>query len=278
MRHKWLVGWLLPALVWAGPPCPNLDYQHSAIAAIKARGVIRVATIRENPPFYWHSHGALHGYDYDVMQDIAKRLGVKLDVTTVAPGTENPSVLDLVQQKKVDLAIGNLVVNQQAAQQVYFSKPYIQENVVLLVNRKRIHQNNWQLSSTYFRDRSVTIAAVQHSYQAMLSQRFFRQGNIDYFPDFEKALQAVAKGRADMMLVEKDRIMYLLVRHPAWINAVSMLKTQEKNNIALAVNYQSIHLRQWLDFYITIGNASKIGYLSKMQHKYFYTGEANESF
>jgi ABC-type amino acid transport substrate-binding protein len=276
LRNGLLLFLLLPVLAFGSAKCQDLSYQTSQLQKIKASGVIRIATIRDNPPFYWQSHGLTRGYDYEVMQDIAKRLGVELQVITVPPGVAKPSVLDLVQKNQADLAVANLIINQQAAQQVYFTGPYLRESVVLAVNRKKIHTEGWELSAAYFSNKPIKIAVVKHSYQAILTKRLYPKAQMVYFPNFSQALAAVADGKVGIMPVEKQRIVYLLARQPSAVNQVAILKTAVENKVGLVTNYGSIRLHQWLDFYITIGNASKIGYLSKMRQVYFTLGGSHE--
>lgn len=271
-----LLLFLMPISLLASSPCSNTGYQNSTMKAIMDKGYIRIATIGDNPPFYWVSHGVTRGYDFDVMKNIAKTLGVKLKVTVVPHDSQDASIIKLVENNKVDLAMANLVVNQAAAQRVYFTSPYVEENTVLLVNRKKMHVNGWEQSQGYYADKVLKTAVIKNSFQEILSAQLYPKSNPVEYLDYAEAISGLADGKSDILITEIQRVWYLLERNPELESKLVIVKGSRVEGVGFAVNYSSLRLHQWLQFYVTIGRASRLGFLAQMQQKYFYTGADNE--
>ena len=92
-----------------------------ALADIAARGTIRVAVPQDFPPF--GSVGtdmAPMGYDIDVANLIAEKLGVKTELVPVTSANRIP----YLQTNKVDLVISSLGKNAEREAVIDFSTPY----------------------------------------------------------------------------------------------------------------------------------------------------------
>lgn len=263
---------VLPASLLANTLCSGTRYQASTMKRIMTRGTIRIGTITDNPPFYSKSHGLLKGFDYRVMKDIAKRLAVKLEIVPFARSSGTEKLLDAVEQGQVDMAMANITINPVDAKKVYFSQPYIKEDSILVVNRKRMHKLNWGQSLNYFLDKAIKMATI-NGFQEKQSAALYQHAVLLDFEGYSQALHAVAKGGADAMHIELQRAMYLLARQPALTNKLAIIKGKEYADVGFAVGYNSLYLHQWLDFYIRVGKASKLGFLYQMNKKYFYLEE-----
>jgi polar amino acid transport system substrate-binding protein len=89
---------------------------------IKKAGVLKVGVFDSNPPFGSvdpKSH-AIVGYDVDFAQLIAKKLGVKLELTATNPANRIP----LLTANKVDLIVAAMTITDDRAKVVDFSVPY----------------------------------------------------------------------------------------------------------------------------------------------------------
>ncbi len=92
-----------------------------ALADITARGTLRVAVPQDFPPF--GSVGAdmtPQGYDIDVAQLLADKLGVRLELTPVTSANRIP----YLQTDKVDLVISSLGKNAEREAVIDFSDAY----------------------------------------------------------------------------------------------------------------------------------------------------------
>lgn len=89
---------------------------------IKKAGVLRVAAFDSNPPFGFVNETSrqLVGFDVEIAQAIAKKLGVKLELLATNPANRIP----LLTANKVDLVAANFTVTEERRKQVEFSTPY----------------------------------------------------------------------------------------------------------------------------------------------------------
>jgi ABC-type amino acid transport substrate-binding protein len=118
------------AAVWAVPPA-EAQQKDSRLYQITKSGVLRVCTW----PLYFSisfrnpSTGQLEGIDADLMKELAKDMGVKLEVVDTAFGT---FIADL-QANKCDIGMFGVGATMKRAQAVEFSKPYLVTNVYAVI-------------------------------------------------------------------------------------------------------------------------------------------------
>lgn len=92
-----------------------------ALADITARGTIRVAVPQDFPPFGSVSTDMTPmGYDIDIANLIAEKLGVKTELVPVTSANRIP----YLQTNKVDLVISSLGKNAEREAVIDFSTPY----------------------------------------------------------------------------------------------------------------------------------------------------------
>ncbi|SFD79732.1 ABC transporter substrate-binding protein [Paracidovorax konjaci] len=89
---------------------------------IKKAGVVRVAAFDANPPFGQVDPKTrkIVGLDVDVAAELAKALGVKLEIVPTNPANRIP----LLTSGKVDLVLANFTITEERAKVVNFSTPY----------------------------------------------------------------------------------------------------------------------------------------------------------
>ncbi|TNV20138.1 membrane-bound lytic murein transglycosylase MltF [Buttiauxella sp. B2] len=101
---------LLAVALW--PSIPWFGQAENRIAAIQARGILRVSTI-QSPLTYIVYQGKKIGLDYELAQQFADYLGVKLEVT-VRPNIQE--LFDDIDNDKADVIAAGLVYNTQRSQ------------------------------------------------------------------------------------------------------------------------------------------------------------------
>ena len=89
---------------------------------VKKAGVLRVAAFDANPPFGYVDPKTrkIVGLDVDYANELAKKLGVKLEVVPTNPANRVP----LLTSGKVDLVLANFTITEERTQAVNFSIPY----------------------------------------------------------------------------------------------------------------------------------------------------------
>ncbi|MDF2867424.1 MAG: extracellular solute-binding protein family 3 [Gammaproteobacteria bacterium] len=89
---------------------------------------------KDNPPFIMHDKaGHLSGYDIELAKYLAEKLGVGIVFNQEAKTYDE--MIDLVNQKKVDIAMSLITPTLERAQKVRFTRPYLYLHQALLYNR-----------------------------------------------------------------------------------------------------------------------------------------------
>ncbi len=96
--------------------------------AIRKRGVLRVA-MPNNSSSYFLYRGQPVGFQYELAQQLAKKLGVRLEA--VAP-VQQRDVGRLLFDGRVDLIAATLAITEERAKQGMFSRPLFRVNEVLV--------------------------------------------------------------------------------------------------------------------------------------------------
>lgn len=105
----------------AATQAPAQPAGESHLDKIKTAGVIKVGTSADYPPYESvDSNGNKVGFDVDLMSEIAKRLGVKLEWVDMP----FDSLIAAVQEGKIDAAISAFNYTEERDQKIDFSEAY----------------------------------------------------------------------------------------------------------------------------------------------------------
>lgn len=106
--------------------------QKSTFDVVKERGVLK-AGVRSNIPLFGFTDesGKVVGFDVDLVAEIAKSLGVKLEIVPVTGATRIP----LLQQGRVDLVAAALGHYRSRDQVIDFSVEYLKTPLTILVKK-----------------------------------------------------------------------------------------------------------------------------------------------
>lgn len=106
--------------------------QANGLEAVKANGKIVMLTNATFPPFeYIGDNGDVAGVDADVAAEIAKDLGVELEVLDM----NFDLLIDSVKNGKGDFAAAGMTVTPERQEQVDFSKEYVKSSQYLIVQK-----------------------------------------------------------------------------------------------------------------------------------------------
>lgn len=114
---------------------------------VKKAGVLRVGVFDANPPFGFvdAKSGAPVGLDVDYAQEIAKRLGVKVEYRATNPANRVP----LLASQKVDIVAANFTITDERRQQIGFSTPYFASGLQFIAKKGALRQaddlKTWRL-------------------------------------------------------------------------------------------------------------------------------------
>ncbi|AFG35296.1 basic amino acid ABC transporter substrate-binding protein [Fervidobacterium pennivorans subsp. shakshaketiis] len=103
-----------------------------SLTEIKKRGKLIVGTEPTFPPFeFVDEKNQVVGFDIDIANELAKRLGVKLEIVNLPFDSLIPALL----QGKIDLIIAGMTITEERAKVVDFSKPYFEANQAIVVRK-----------------------------------------------------------------------------------------------------------------------------------------------
>jgi len=103
---------------------------NNLLQTIKSNGVIRIGTEGTYAPFTFHdSNGNLTGFDVDIANEIAKRLGVKVQFIE----TKWDGMFAGLDAKRFDAVVNQVSINPDRQAKYDFSTPYIVSKAVLIV-------------------------------------------------------------------------------------------------------------------------------------------------
>lgn len=134
------------ALVFTGCSAPKTTESTPAAEApktlldqIKADGVIKIGTEGTYAPFTFHDKdGKLTGFDVEIAEEIAKRLGVKAEFVE----TKWDGMFAGLDAKRFDAVANQVTIRADRLEKYDFSSPYIVSKAVLIV-----HNDNNDIAS-----------------------------------------------------------------------------------------------------------------------------------
>ncbi len=166
---------------------------------IKARGFIRAA-INNNSAGYYIYRGRRMGFEYELLRDLSKRLGVQLRLILV---DDIDKAFDYLQKGKVDLIAMNLEENFSWANQAAFSVPIGKMSTVLVRNKNFEEITSWdQLAgdTIYVRQGAVYLEQI-NSIRDSLHIEF----HVIESPEHEeKLIDDVADGKIKWTVADQD--------------------------------------------------------------------------
>jgi polar amino acid transport system substrate-binding protein len=172
--------------------CPLGDaHAQQTLAAIKTKGEVVMGTSGTYPPFSLVRAGQLTGFDIDLGNEIAKRLGVKITWQTF----DLPGIIPALTSKRIDVMINSMLKTPERAERMAFSEPYYEGGIVAG------YPPNLTINAP--QDLKGKIIAVQIG---SAGERYVRDNiasivkEIKTYNDFPLALADVELGRADAVV------------------------------------------------------------------------------
>ena len=121
MKHTAILVSLLVAVSLVLSACGGASTAANHLEAVKQAGVIKVGTSADYPPFESvDASGNKVGFDIELMTEVAKRLGVKLEWVDMP----FDSLIAAVQEGKIDASISAFNYTEERDQTIDFSDAY----------------------------------------------------------------------------------------------------------------------------------------------------------
>ncbi len=212
------------------------------LAAIKQRGTLIVGVKTDYPPFGFRSaSGEIEGIEPALAADVAKSLGVKLELVPVLASNR----IQFLEQGKIDLIIATMngtIVRRFAVDIV--KPPYYAAGYNVMVP-KAMKLSSWAEL------KGKTVCGIQDAYYNYAAGMNF-QLQVMSFADTAEALAALRQGRCAGLLYDDTAIEGCMLQ-PEWSGYDMPLESQEVQPWGLAVRkdqpewaaYLSAMVQKW---------------------------------
>lgn len=225
--------------------------QQSTIDQIKERGVLRVPAILNEDPYFNKDPrtGEWRGFVIDMAGDIAKTLGVELEVVE---STWANSILD-VQSGKADIALA-LTALPSRALAISFSAPTYYNSFVIVSPKPEFASATW----ASLNNSAVTLAVDLGSSQDLITQQYLPKANVLRFKTRDEAILAVASGKADA-LVNTVLNSVVMIKRNAALGQVYVPEPVLSSPSVIGINYNADEqfksfISAWADYNRRVGN------------------------
>ncbi|WP_442596768.1 transporter substrate-binding domain-containing protein [Parapusillimonas sp. JC17] len=155
---------------------------------VKQKGELTVGMLVDFPPYgILNTENKPDGYDADVAKQLAKDLGVKVNIVPVT----GPNRIPFLLTNKVDMLVASLAITPERAKQVQFSDPYSAAQIVVFGGKDAKIEKAEDLSG-------LRIGVARASTQDIAVTKVApKDANIRRFDDDASAMQALLSGQVD---------------------------------------------------------------------------------
>lgn len=232
------------------------------------QGKIVVAMYYEDiPPFIMHDkQGNLFGYDIDLANDLGKRMGVEIEFNRKAKTFDE--VVEIVANRKADIALTVLSRTLERAIKVGYSRPYVLLHQALLINRLKAAQLKIETDPVKgLNHKDAKIGVVEGSSYVGFAKQNFPMALIIHYRTWDEVMKDVLEGKVHAGLYDEIEIENWRHSNPgAMIYIQSVIIKDRVDPIAIAMHWEDTHLRSWINLHLE--TIKKNGLLEKLRKTY----------
>ncbi|MBE9888364.1 transporter substrate-binding domain-containing protein [Enterococcus durans] len=225
-----------------GSSSSSSDKSENQLAAIKKSGVLKVATSADYAPFEFHTmvdgKDKIVGSDIDLVNEIAKELGVKAEVSDMSFNT----VLASLKEGKSDIAISAISATDERKEQFDFTDNYYNPPQVVVINKKN---KDAYTSTDALKDKNV--GAQKGSIQEDVVKTQIEGSKLVTIDKVPNMVVEVNQGSLDAMVVEKTIAESYIAQNPDLTIADIALKPSADEAFAIALPKGSSDLQKELN-------------------------------
>jgi ABC-type amino acid transport substrate-binding protein len=176
-----------------------------------APGTLRIGTYFVNPPFEYVSKGARVGFEVDLMNEIARRLGL----APLFVNTQWETILREMEQGRYDCIVGGITITPNRERILAWSTPYMTTTLSLVVNRVK---SPGIRGIADLRDASVGVQAATTDYDAAITmQKQGEIGSVKVYPfdRIEEAMADLEAGKIAAVMKVAPVAVWLAAKRPS---------------------------------------------------------------
>lgn len=203
--------------------CGIQTVQASALADQLAQTkVIRVGTEGTYAPFTFHQDGKLTGYDIDVMNEVAKRLGLTVEYKE----TQWDGMFAGLNAKRFDVIANQVSPNPERAKKYIFSQPYNVSRAVIVTRADNDKINSFADLKGLRSAQSATSNYTELARKA--------GANLITVDSLAQNLELVKQGRVDATVNEQIAVLDYFQKHP---NAGLKIAVKNEDTVGSAFTF-----------------------------------------
>lgn len=221
-----------------------------SLTEIKKRGKLIVGTEPTFPPFeFVDEKNQVVGFDIDIANELAKRLGVKLEIVNLPFDSLIPALL----QGKIDLIIAGMTITEERAKVVDFSKPYFEANQAIVVRK------DGKFEPKKLEELVGKKVAVQLGTTGDLVVSEINGVQVVRFQKFTDAFLELQNGRVDAVVLDEAPAKAYLKKFPKFLIS-TVVDTGETYGIAVKKGNKELlnFVNQTLDILKSSGTYNKL--------------------
>jgi len=242
-----MLRWTL-IMLCAGAAAASAQTQDSRLDAIQKSGVLRVCTPGDYKPFSLAKpDAAWEGIDVDLVQSMAKALGVKADFVK----TSWPKLMDDFVEK-CDLGVGGISVTLDRQKRAYFSQPYMVNGKAPITKCENVQK--FQTVADIDKP-GVTVIENPGGSNERFARANFKQAKIVIYDDNTTIFDEILKGKADVMISESVETLVQQKLRPG-LCAVNPDKPLQYGEMAWLLPRGDGAWKSWVDQWLHLAKAS----------------------
>ena len=252
--HRWLWVGLIGFIFGIGSPADARTLDE----VIKS-GVIKVGVNPTLPPLgKFDEKNEIVGFDVDYANEIAKILGVKLEVVQVG----SPDRISFVASGKIDFVMGAMTRNPERAKVIDFTMPVHTEILGVLTTEGKPHKDWKELNSE-----AVTFVQVRGSTPIKFIAENLPKAKVTQLDNYPDVIRALAQGRGDAMIDVLDFMGEHMTKHPDVKWKILKEKPVDVYYCGLGVAKNATGLKDWLN--VAIFELARKGKVDELWLKWF---------
>jgi len=235
-------------VVFAAFVASNADAQESRLEAIQKNGTLRVCTPGDYQPFSLAKpDGSYEGIDVDLVQSMAKALGVKVEFVKSPWAQLMDTFVD-----KCDVGVGGISVTLERQKRAFFTEPYMVNGKAPITKCENVQK--FQTVADIDKP-SVTVIENPGGSNERFARANFKQAKIVIFNDNTKIFDEILKGNADVMISESVETIVQQKLHPG-LCAVNPGKPLQYGEMAYLLPRGDVVFKAWVDQWLHLAKAS----------------------
>jgi cyclohexadienyl dehydratase len=235
-------------VVFAAFVASNADAQESRLDAIQKNGTLRVCTPGDYQPFSLAKpDGSYEGIDVDLVQSMAKALGVKVEFVKSPWAQLMDTFVD-----KCDVGVGGISVTLERQKRAFFTEPYMVNGKAPITKCENVQK--FQTVADIDKP-SVTVIENPGGSNERFARANFKQAKIVIFNDNTKIFDEILKGNADVMISESVETIVQQKLHPG-LCAVNPGKPLQYGEMAYLLPRGDVVFKAWVDQWLHLAKAS----------------------